>query len=304
MRTTILDLDLETWTAATSTAISHMSYELSSAAMITATRTLVGVTRPTNCLYSWAVDDEGLYDPRRRVMWNVGDSTDCERVKLTVATDGGRLLVYVRKIHELQQQVQVWWADPATLLPTTRLNTASIAQHNYSFWRIACKCDLAVVAHDNSDSVYLFHGADILRKVQLHGRPEYIGRHMHILNDLLVIGGTFSGLTAWRLTDQSPAPLWEVAADFGGFALLPDSRRFVTINSTNKGYDAVVHEVTAAGGHQCLWNLPLTGMTEPVLVCGISDDSVIIGEMIPNKCHFNIDDHDSDRWTAFLVSFD
>jgi hypothetical protein len=116
MRTTILDKR----DTPTRTQISDLTYELSSGAMITTTQTLVGVvSRPSDLLYSWRMYDDGhikAFSPPKLFKWRLSEYiADCERVQLTVATDGGRLLVYaeIRDVMGLPEAMpQVWWADP------------------------------------------------------------------------------------------------------------------------------------------------------------------------------------------------
>jgi hypothetical protein len=151
-----------------------------------------------------------------------------------------------------------------------------------------------VVAPYRSDRVYLFRGAELWRKVQLPERPKLIP-HMQLLDDdLLLIGSLFNTLTAWRLTDQSPTPLWKVTTHLGQFALLPNSRPFVTICTTGKR--VAVHEATATGelGRILNISLPFKGSIHPKLSCGICHDSLLVKQR-----HSQFDDK---SWTTFLAN--
>jgi hypothetical protein len=273
---------------ATATAISDRGGRLHSAAFITATGILVGVTRPTNyndnLLQAWSVHEDGL-SSLQRVKWCLKDRSG--KVELKVATDGWSLLVSMRSSQSHREEnvkQEVWWADPATLLPTTQLDTTPISPQS-ELWSIACKGDLAVVAPYCCDSVYLFNEASLLRKVELPKRPD-ITPHIRLLDDdLLLVGSCRDGhaVTAWRLSDKSPTPLWEAPSDFGQFVLLPNSRRIVTLHAStnhlasNEAVNVTVSEVGATGAVTILARrLPVTGMQfpsrGPMLCCGFISD--------------------------------
>jgi hypothetical protein len=250
--------DAPSWVSATAINASDMC--LDSAAFLPSTNTLVGVVAHESRLHSWKVDD-GRLTSQRQVQWPM---------KLTSVASGGAGLIVIGYTGFRMHVKHIQWADPATLLPTDRLDTSRLPQGKY--WTIACRGECAVVA--TTDRLHIYNGAQHVREV----RPDQIVTSMLLLHGLLLLGdGDNNTMSAyrWDPTGDVIGPrLWTLPALHGICAMFPSGRHIVT--QLRGSSDLLVHEVEAGGQNPRLASrVKVTGARRIYSPCALNQSTLV-----------------------------